>query len=380
MNGRLVYGGLAAVAAVAAAIAAVGSGLLPLPTGSDDRRRYADIVGVSHVHGLYHFSDSQDFLNEGADAVAELGSRVVKLWFTPRYAEDYPNYNGAAPWPAAGSMVELAQTPYYDAVFRKDFHTYILEAYEFPDTYWQDGLSDEERVRVREEFFSFAKHLMTTYRGTGKTFVLQNWEGDNAIGENPDAASVRGMIDWLHARQDGIERARAELSGDSDVAVYGAAEVNWVSKARDGAVTVTNDVLPHTRMDLYSYSIYDAGVPVDPAALAANLDYLRSKAPDSGVFGANNIYIGEFGLPENGLGAELQQLHVRQVVDAAIAWGVRYAVYWQLYCNEARQSYADRPSNYSVMGYWLIRPDGTKSPAYEELRSRMEKRPGQTAK
>ena len=39
-----------------------------------------DIVGVTHVAGLYHLTD-KDFLNEGADQILALGSRVIKVWF-----------------------------------------------------------------------------------------------------------------------------------------------------------------------------------------------------------------------------------------------------------------------------------------------------------
>ncbi len=48
-----------------------------------------DIVGSTHVAGRYNFTD-KDFLNEGADALLELGSRVIKLWFTQNPKSDYP--------------------------------------------------------------------------------------------------------------------------------------------------------------------------------------------------------------------------------------------------------------------------------------------------
>ena len=41
-------------------------------------RPMRDIVGVCHINGFYQFTD-KDYLNEGADQVLELGSRVVKL-------------------------------------------------------------------------------------------------------------------------------------------------------------------------------------------------------------------------------------------------------------------------------------------------------------
>jgi len=39
-----------------------------------------DIIGVTHVDGKYCLTD-EDFLNEGADKISALGSRVIKVWF-----------------------------------------------------------------------------------------------------------------------------------------------------------------------------------------------------------------------------------------------------------------------------------------------------------
>ena len=39
-----------------------------------------DIIGVTHVNGRYYLAD-EDFLNEGAEQILALGSRVIKVWF-----------------------------------------------------------------------------------------------------------------------------------------------------------------------------------------------------------------------------------------------------------------------------------------------------------
>ena len=44
------------------------------------RKDVRDTVGVIHVAGRYHLTD-KDFLNEGADQILALGSRVIKVWF-----------------------------------------------------------------------------------------------------------------------------------------------------------------------------------------------------------------------------------------------------------------------------------------------------------
>src|SRR3954447_22135186 len=82
-------------------------------------------VGVSHVAGKYNFTDD-DFLNEGAAALHELGCGVIKVWFTPTPEKSYPfNSN----WPKVNSLVELATTPYFKKFFEHPFATVILETF-----------------------------------------------------------------------------------------------------------------------------------------------------------------------------------------------------------------------------------------------------------
>lgn len=52
-------------------------------------RDLPDVIGVTHVNGKYHLTD-QDFLNEGADQVFRLGSRVIKLYLTVEFNRNVP--------------------------------------------------------------------------------------------------------------------------------------------------------------------------------------------------------------------------------------------------------------------------------------------------
>ena len=63
------------------------------------------------------------------------------------------------------------------------FHTYVLETAEFGmrDNFWKKGLSEKDRQKVHAQMYRLTRHLLTRYRGTGKTFVLQNWEADNVM-------------------------------------------------------------------------------------------------------------------------------------------------------------------------------------------------------
>jgi hypothetical protein len=139
-------------------------------------RPLPDIVGVTHVAGRYYLTD-KDFLNEGADQILALGSRVIKVWFYGKRHEGpasvYP-YNSN--WPEVKTLVEAAQTPYYKQLFNKPFTTYILvvTALSRPDGYWRTGITEQQKQDEQKQFYELAKYFLTAYKGTGKTFVLQH--------------------------------------------------------------------------------------------------------------------------------------------------------------------------------------------------------------
>lgn len=330
-----------------------------------------DVVGVAHAGGKYNFTGA-DYLNEGADRILDSGSRVIKVFLVAKDTiADLYSFN--SDWtPFATDVVILAQKPYFQELFAKPFSTFLLVVPPVTgDSQFLDGLSADEAAAESDQMYRLTKYLLTQYADSGKTFVLQNWEGDHLLyqglapGAQPDPVRVQGMIDWINARQAGVRRARQEV-GPRNVDVLHAAEVNFLSAAMAGDVTMTNSVIPFTRCDLYSYSSWDVGFT--PEALTAALDYLKSKAPDSGRFGAADIYLGEFGAAKGAITPNGQRFErIRQLLEAALGWGVRYAVYWEVFSNEPIAPYSGRPTNDDLRGYWLIRPDGVKVPYWNTL-------------
>jgi hypothetical protein len=332
-----------------------------------------DTVGVVHVAGRYYLTD-QDFLNEGADQILALGSRVIKVWF---YGKRHEHPGGVYPyhsqWPQVDSLVQGAQTPYFRELFRKPFHTYILvvTALGRDDGYWRNGITEEQKKDEQRQFYELTKYLLAAYKDTGKTFVLQHWEGDWMARGNfqanaaPAPLALKSMVEWLNARQAGVNQAREE-AGQQGVHVYHATEVNRVVPSmREGFPGVVNKVLPQTRLDLVSYSAWDSATEhyAEPQVLREALDFIATNAPDSPDFGNHNVYIGEFGMPENLYTLEQIQKAIPNAVQTSLDWGCPYIVYWQLYCNELQDPSTQPPvkSNDAVRGFWLIRPDGTKS-------------------
>jgi hypothetical protein len=237
--------------------------------------------------------------------------------------------------------------------------------------YWRKGISRQQELDEQKQFYELAKHLLTEYKGTSKTFVLQHWEGDWLIRASfdrktdPEPAAIRSMIKWLNARQAGVNQARQEV-GEDGVQVYHAAEVNRVvASMTEGRPGLVNKVLPHTNLDLVSYSAWDATTErsEDPNVFHKALDFIAANMPDSHDFGNRSVYVGEFGMPENKFSAAQIRKAIPNAVKTALDWGCPYIVYWQLYCNELEDPKQQLPvkNNKDVRGFWLIRPDGSKA-------------------
>jgi hypothetical protein len=260
----------------------------------------------------------------------------------------------------------LADTPYYRALFAKQFDTFILTTFRpaRPAGYWRERFTAEDEQVEEECFASLTRHLLQTFGQTSKTFVLQNWEGDWAVRGSFDAASkptpaaTAAMIRWLAARQRGVARGRAALAS-AEARVFHACEVNLVRQAMQrGTPSVTTDVLPHVAVDLASYSAWDT--KDDPVAFGNALTFIAGHKRRTEPFGDRGVYVGEFGLPETGRMSEQVFQRTSELLAVAQQFGCPYAVYWQLYCNEPITTSPKVSTDYK--GFWLVRPDGTLSP------------------
>jgi hypothetical protein len=141
-------------------------------------------------------------------------------------------YSFKTKWPKHSSLVELAQTPPFKRLFARSFKTIILETFSMgrADGYWRNGTTPEQLADEMRQFEQLTRHLPTTYRDSGKTFVLQNWESDWAarghtnIEKPPTPEAFRGLIAWLNARQEGVERAQSRCNARGSCAARGRSE------------------------------------------------------------------------------------------------------------------------------------------------------------
>lgn len=357
----------------------------------------ADRLGANHVDSSYVFTDHNN-LNEGAKRLQELGSNVIKIWFH-FLDEKYP-YN--SDWPEFDDVVDIASHRYLQELFERPFSTYVLVAYSFVEGdynhYFRDGVSDQQYAQEANTFYRLTKYLLEEYRNTEKEFIFQHWQGDWAILDpeevesiaahdiqsddpEPDQVAIDGMIRWLNARQEGIERARREV--DSDAKVFGACEVNLVLRAMRGQKRIIDAVVPETNVDLVSHNIYRSMfrgfVPPNPNnpdvdaltppkhrnLIRASLDYVQERAPEPSAYvteslvdPTKNVFVGEYGFPATKHPGEKARIS-RLATDVALEWGARWLLYWQLY---------DDPKH----GHWLIRDDNTTTPTYEYMNRLIE--------
>lgn len=383
-----------------------------LPAGTPPRTSVSEQYGEVHAGGKYSIPTRTppcDYLNEGVDRIEQLGSRVVKLWLTRNFRTTYPDFSQSNPWPVSGitTLKQILMTSQYRAVLdRPGIKTYVFVTGDMPVVDWKNGLQASEKTSVKSGLSDAVKWLLQTYNGSGKTFIIQNWEGDNdlnlkSVGPDypEDTASpysynsnwdiaVQGMTDWINARQDGVAEGRTAAGSVNNVFAYHAMEVNY----NPGAATmplpenwcVIKAVVPQTRCDLYSWSNWSSKKAGEEWKVIRGLDYYRERLPsvDPQGFGVRRIYMGEFGAYESSFMEQNKTVHslisdtdyrnvLARQLDFAWRWGVRYMVHWQIYDNglrsesipfDANNPYSITESN--LVGTWLIRP----APSPDNLR------------
>lgn len=359
-----------------------------LPPPAAPRLDYTGRVGVTHWDGRYHFT-GRPILEEGADRIWDMGARVIKLELevSGKYRAEYP-FNHV--WAEYATVRDLAASPDYTAVINRPWRWVNFQidvSQNVVPVVWCDGMSEREIEAERAAFYDLTRYLLEQYRHSGISFLLDHWEGDNALDRNPcypdggggaDWTVRDGMVKWLSARQAGIEQARAEV-GEHGVHVYGGAECNstpyheWPPGA--GSQCGAN-VLPYIDPppDLCGLSAYRDLASTDMTAdIAWMHERCNAARKKPSPLAPHNIYIAELGAAGNEVGDEVQLAITRAQVDSALANGAALVLYWQLFSNECLAGCPHTPvRDGDVRGFWLIRPEpyesgGTPTPTYHWL-------------
>ncbi|MEK7830234.1 MAG: hypothetical protein AAB401_04065, partial [Acidobacteriota bacterium] len=169
--------------------------------------------------GVYHWNINDaampaagNQLNWGADLVADLGTRTIRIALATR--DDYRLGLSGNP-----DLVQLAQHPAYDRVLKDArFRTVMLTTYSRGDmvSNWSDGYTPAEYDAERDEIRRLGEYLLGNPAFAGKSFILLNWEGDNAMYLWADKRSVWDYFtSWIRARTDGVKLARQKFPSSS---------------------------------------------------------------------------------------------------------------------------------------------------------------------
>ncbi len=335
---------LAALPCAAAALA--------VPPPPADR---ADRFGVYHWGADYSaWPGSPDRLSWGADRVAALGSRTLRVFLG---GSEFYDVN---PEPNArndGFLRRIAAAPAYRRLFRDPrFRTYLLTVYPSAAfAVWRDGLDPAEAASEREQVARLGAALLADPAHAGKSFIVLNWEGDHATAAlAADDPLWNDFTAWIEARAAGVRDARARVPG-SAARLYSGLEFNFVEERSEsagrnvrcgeaGTRCVIDAVAPRVKVDYYSYSAWQS-LNVKLAApraslrerlgadLAFALRAVRARRPQ---VTAANFILGEVGFARSLYGECAAARYLDEALAAAEAAGVSYAVVWQALDNRWR--------------------------------------------
>jgi hypothetical protein len=398
-------------------------GIIEQGLAGAEGRWLAEFFGCTHAGPKYSVPTTRpqptDQLNEGADHIEAMGAGVLKLWLNSQPRSNYPNFTGlpSLTFPSAGrntaypNMASLLAHHFYrEAIDRPAFKVVAFVATEFSNVTWRDGLSSAEESAVVSEFKQLTEYLLNTYAQDSKTFILQNWEGDNLLNLDlfPDQSTwpsmADGLVAYFKARQRGVEEGRAAAAAQSTSQVWNAIEVNYNwGAARSGDIPVPEEWTVLNRIvrdgyrdygllaDLYSWSNWSSKIPGEEWRLITGIDYMRARVPTTGPFGGRAIFLGEFGAYENSFYKTGENRHSAEsdatytsvnLTQFSHAWrsGLKHAIFWQLYANGLQEGATFSVANpvaktqEELVGTWLIRPSATlvhPAPTYTTLHNRL---------
>lgn len=320
-------------------------------------------LGTQIIGPRYCFTPDGALL-EAARGMLEMGSQVIKF----HLADDYI---GMPRRPELRRLVDLAsQHPHIRAVLDMPFRTFVLWAHPLAGGMaCPMAWSAAEEAEIYAEMRDLAAHLLTRYSGTGKVFLLGQWEADWVLlgafepEREVDTRRAAGMARYLSIRQLAIEDARRSVP-HSDVWVAHYAEVNRPLDAKlRGLRRMANAVLPQVELDMISYSAYDA---LWPNRITEALDYIEAQArftPYLDDVFEKKVFIGEYDAyrdyHRNGYFTPEQQVeNVLAVITSGLSWGAPFILFWEYYNNEHERLIHGG-------GFWLIDDQARQQPVYD---------------
>lgn len=362
-------------------------------------------AGVNHVDGRYAFT-TNNFLIEGAQKTQSLGLNSIFLYLTPNFAAHYPIKNGIG-YGNPTNLTQLAKSAPYKQVFDMPFRMFVLTTFSWAtgDGGYGHFANQNSPTAAAEtaEIKELVVYLEKTYQGTGKVFILKNWEGDwatqstinGSYGDQNAPDPQQGLVEMtrlLSAREQGCMDGRAAAGNPAGVGVFCAGEVNFVLDYQQRA-RVVQQVLPNVNppLDMVTYSSYEsnnwlygtsgtnqtATAPIIAQEMNKAFGIIDQLAPDPLHLGKKRILISEYGMFENKRPAGDAIWRTQTILQTAKNAGIAGAFFWELYDNECPNFQNEvganvgqnRPIASDCSGLWLVRPDGSEGDAVPVIRS-----------
>ncbi len=315
----------------------------PVPPKPYKLADYNFILGTQMIGGNYKFT-KDSYLIEQAKHIRGMGSNILKISLGKNFAKTYPDLS---PNPSITTTLDLLKS---EKEFRKvlgmDFKYVFMWVHTLTDVKWQKPMSPQDKLTLYREMYDLTEYLLTEYKGSGKTFLIGNWEGDWLLhGEgnrniDPAPEKIEAMTDWFKIRQAAIDEAKRKVAHEGvDVLYY--VEVNLVKKGLEGKPCISESILSEVNPDMVSYSSYEA-IKNHPnyesmkAQLTQLMDYMESKLkPKKNIPFARRVFIGEYGYqvgPKNSVEDQLRQ--TKELMLASLELNLPFSLHWELYNNE----------------------------------------------
>lgn len=307
-------------------------------------------------------------LHEAYRVMEEIGSDIVKLCLSSKeltkQGHDDKGYE---------TIDKAVGHPHFRKVFDGPYRLMLLWAHGGREGWSTKAMTAAQKAELHREIHSLTVYLLTTYRGSGKTFLIGNWEGDwmaggKSAGDKNDLeeSRIQAFGEWLDVRTKAIDDAKAATPHDG-VQVYSYLEVNHVNRARTkGRKRLVNTVLPRSRVDFVSVSSYEmqgygswpsprTEATLRPMAVP-NLDFIEANLPPRDIPG-KRVFIGEIGftieeimkrqkLSQTAAEKEQARMALAQA-KVALEWGAPLWLWWSIFnSNDGEDSFGlvDQPT------------------------------------
>lgn len=327
---------------------------------------YNFVLGTNAIGGKYKFTADSKIL-EQAKQIRAMGSNVLKISLGPNSPKTYE-------LEIAGKQtttLDLFKShPDYRKVFDMDFKYIFAWVHTLTGIEWKKGINKEQEKVLYDEMFQFVTYLLKEYNGSGKTFLIGNWEGDWLLHPNynrnftPTKEHIDNMTKWFQIRQQAIDDAKKQ-SSTKNVEIYYYVEVNLVLKGLKGEACIAQSILPNVNVDLVSYSSYEAiknrTYAEKKEQLQKVFDYLEKQLqPKPGLPFSRRVYIGEYGYHAKASDPESfkkQYEETREIMKISLELNLPFALHWQMYNNEYEPTGESKQMS-------LINEEGKKMPLY----------------